>query len=34
MQIAYNAADLVLHPAPIDNLPNTVAESMSAGTLS
>jgi glycosyltransferase involved in cell wall biosynthesis len=32
MQIAYNAADIVLHPAPIDNLPNTVAESMSAGT--
>jgi glycosyltransferase involved in cell wall biosynthesis len=32
MQIAYNAADLVLHPAPIDNLPNTVAEAMSAGS--
>jgi len=32
MQIAYNAADLALHPAPIDNLPNTVAEAMSAGT--
>lgn len=32
MQIAYNAADIVLHPAPIDNLPNTVAEAMSAGT--
>lgn len=32
MKIAYNAADLVLHPAPIDNLPNTVAEAMSAGT--
>ena len=32
MQIAYNAADLVLHPAPVDNLPNTVAEAMSAGT--
>jgi glycosyltransferase involved in cell wall biosynthesis len=32
MQIAYHAADLVLHPAPIDNLPNTVAEAMSAGT--
>ena len=31
MQIAYNAADIVLHPAPIDNLPNTVAEAMSAG---
>ncbi len=32
MQIAYHAADLLLHPAPIDNLPNTVAESMSCGT--
>ena len=32
LQIAYNAADLVLHPAPIDNLPNTVAESLSCGT--
>lgn len=32
MQIAYHAADLILHPAPIDNLPNTVAEAMCAGT--
>ena len=32
LKIAYNAADLLLHPAPIDNLPNTVAESMSSGT--
>ena len=32
MQLAYNAADLLLHPAPIDNLPNTVSESMSCGT--
>ena len=32
MQIAYHAADLLLHPAPIDNLPNTVSESMSCGT--
>ena len=32
MQIAYHAADLVLHPAPIDNLPNTVAEAICAGT--
>ena len=32
MQIAYNAADLVLHPAPVDNLPNTVGEAMSAGS--
>ena len=26
MAILYAAADLLLHPAPIDNLPNTVAE--------
>jgi putative colanic acid biosynthesis glycosyltransferase len=32
MQIAYHAADIVIHPAPIDNLPNTVAEALSAGT--
>ena len=32
LQIAYNAADLLIHPAPIDNLPNTVAEAMSCGT--
>jgi glycosyltransferase involved in cell wall biosynthesis len=32
LQIAYAAADILLHPAPIDNLPNTVAESMSCGT--
>jgi glycosyltransferase involved in cell wall biosynthesis len=32
IQMAYNAADLVVHPAPIDNLPNTVAESLSCGT--
>ena len=32
LQIAYNAADLLVHPAPIDNLPNTVAEAMSCGT--
>ena len=32
LQIAYHAADLLLHTAPIDNLPNTVAESMSCGT--
>ena len=32
IQIAYHAADIVLHPAPIDNLPNTVAESLSCGT--
>jgi glycosyltransferase involved in cell wall biosynthesis len=32
LQIAYSASDLLLHTAPIDNLPNTVAESMSCGT--
>ena len=32
IQLAYHAADLVLHPAPVDNLPNTVAESLSCGT--
>ena len=32
LQIAYHASDILLHPAPIDNLPNTVAESMSCGT--
>ena len=32
LKIAYHAADLLLHPAPIDNLPNTVAESISCGT--
>lgn len=32
LQIAYHASDLLIHPAPIDNLPNTVAESMSCGT--
>ena len=32
IQIAYHAADILLHPAPIDNLPNTVAESISCGT--
>ena len=24
--------DLLFHPAPVDNLPNTVAEAMSCGT--
>ena len=32
LRIAYNAADVLLHTARVDNLPNTVAESMSAGT--
>ena len=31
-RIAYCAADLTLHPAPIDNLPNTVIESISCHT--
>ena len=31
LQIAYNAADILFHPAPVDNLPNTVAEAMSCG---
>ena len=29
LRIAYHAADVLLHPALVDNLPNTVAESMS-----
>ena len=29
IRMAYQAADLLVHPAPIDNLPNTVAEAMS-----
>ena len=32
LRIVYNASDLLLHPAPVDNLPNTVAESMACGT--
>ena len=32
LRIAYHAADVLLHPAQVDNLPNTVAESMSCGT--
>ena len=31
-RLAYCAADLTLHPAPIDNLPNTVIESISCHT--
>jgi glycosyltransferase involved in cell wall biosynthesis len=30
--LAYNAADLLLHPAPVDNLPNVVMEAISCGT--
>ena len=32
LRIAYTAADFLLHPAPVDNLPNTVIESLSCGT--
>ena len=32
IQMAYHAADLMLHQAPVDNLPNTVVESLSCGT--
>jgi glycosyltransferase involved in cell wall biosynthesis len=32
LRIAYHAADVLLHPSQVDNLPNTVAESMSCGT--
>jgi len=30
--LAYNAADLSVHPAPVDNLPNTVMEAIACGT--
>jgi glycosyltransferase involved in cell wall biosynthesis len=30
--LAYNAADLFVHPAPVDNLPNVVMESIACGT--
>jgi len=30
--LAYNAADLLVHPAPVDNLPNVVMESIACGT--
>ena len=30
--LAYNAADILLHPAPVDNLPNVVMEAISCGT--
>jgi glycosyltransferase involved in cell wall biosynthesis len=29
---AYSAADLVVHAAPVDNLPNTIMEAMACGT--
>jgi glycosyltransferase involved in cell wall biosynthesis len=30
--LAYNAADALLHPAPVDNLPNVVLEALACGT--
>jgi glycosyltransferase involved in cell wall biosynthesis len=30
--LAYNAADVLLHPAPVDNLPNVILEAMACGT--
>lgn len=30
--LAYNAADLLIHAAPVDNLPNVVMESIACGT--
>jgi glycosyltransferase involved in cell wall biosynthesis len=30
--LLYNAVNLLLHPSPVDNLPNTVVESISCGT--
>ena len=32
LRMAYSAADILVHLAPIDNLPNTIAESLAAGT--
>ncbi len=30
--VAYNAADISVHPAPVDNFPNTVMEALACGT--
>jgi len=30
--LVYNASDLLIHPAPVDNLPNTVMEAIACGT--
>jgi glycosyltransferase involved in cell wall biosynthesis len=30
--LAFNAADLLIHPAPVDNLPNTIIEAFACGT--
>jgi glycosyltransferase involved in cell wall biosynthesis len=32
MVLAYNATDFLVHPAPIDNLPNVIAEALACGT--
>ena len=32
LRMVYSAADMLVHLAPIDNLPNTIAESLAAGT--
>ena len=32
MVLAYNAADLLIHAAPVDNLPNVVLEAIACGT--
>jgi len=32
LKMVYSAADFLIHPATIDNLPNTVAESLCSGT--
>jgi glycosyltransferase involved in cell wall biosynthesis len=30
--LAYSAADVLVHPAPVDNLPNTIMEAIACGT--
>jgi glycosyltransferase involved in cell wall biosynthesis len=32
LALAYNAADVLVHPAPVDNLPNTLLEAFACGT--
>lgn len=32
MVLLYSAADFLVHPHPVDNLPNTIAESLACGT--
>jgi glycosyltransferase involved in cell wall biosynthesis len=31
-RLVYSAADLLIHPAPVDNLPNTIVEALACGT--